>query len=58
MNEFEQKGYNDWIEIWCRNNCSPSASECPARYMEEGEERSNYIRGWNKAKKENEGIFK
>lgn len=54
MNEYEQKGYDAWIELWCQYGRRPSAGECPARWMSDGPERSSYIRGWKKAQTENE----
>jgi hypothetical protein len=55
MTDFEQLGYNAWIEYWTDNGYSPSASVCPARYMKEGEDRSAVLRGWIRAKDEHLG---
>ena len=48
--EFEQKGYDAWIELWIEYERSPNASMCPAKYMTDPEKRSAYIRGWNRAR--------
>lgn len=50
--EWEQKGYDAWIELWAQFERSPSVSQCPARWMEDGEQRQAYIRGWVRAKNE------
>lgn len=52
MNKWQQKGYDAFIELWVQFGYKPSAHECPARYMKSGIERSDFIRGWNKAKEE------
>lgn len=51
--DYEQLGYDHWVELWCQNGWTPTASECPARWMS-GSARSDYIRGWVRAKQENE----
>ena len=50
MNEFEQKGYDSWVSLWAEYGCSPSATQCPARHMPEGQNRMDFIHGWNVAK--------
>lgn len=50
--EWEQKGYDAWIELWTQLECCPTVSSCPARWMEDGEHRQAYIRGWVRAKNE------
>lgn len=53
MNEWQQKGYDAWLEIWIDQGITPTASQCPARYLAQGsQERADYISGWNKAKEE------
>lgn len=53
MNEWEQKGYDAFVEFWIQNGYKPSVSDCPARYMQEGsDERRAFILGWNKAREE------
>lgn len=53
MSEWEQKGYDHFIELCVQFGRQPSASECPARYMENGSEnRSEYLKGWLKAREE------
>jgi len=51
--EYEQKGYDAWIEQWIIWGYSPPVSSCPARYMQDGYKRSAYLRGWRKAMLEN-----
>lgn len=51
---YEQEGYDAWIELWIQYEYSPTAGQCPARYMQEGAKRSAYLKGWIKAKKEYE----
>lgn len=58
MNEWQQKGYDAWIEKWIALGCSPTATDCPARWMkadtdEQERKRADYLSGWNKAKSEN-----
>lgn len=55
MTENEQKGYNAWIELWAETGYAPGVHECPARWMREGPERSEFLRGWGRAKRENQG---
>lgn len=56
MTEYQKKGYDDFLELWCLYGYSPSDSQCPARYMKpKSKERLEYIQGWNKAKKEATG---
>lgn len=52
MTEWEQQGYDAWIELWLKYECEPRASLCPARYMSDADKRSAYLRGWRRAKKE------
>lgn len=52
MNENQQKGYDAWIDYWTKYDSMPTARDCPARWMHEGEERYNFISGWVKAKRE------
>jgi hypothetical protein len=54
VTEWEQKGYDAWIEYWTHYGFTPTASNCPARSLKEGPERAQYIRGWVKAKNEHE----
>jgi len=50
---WEQKGYDAFVQLWADHGTFPTASDCPARYMKEGsDERRAFIRGWNKAKTE------
>jgi len=51
--EYEQKGYDDWVESWTNCGFAPPLSSCPARYMQDGYKRSAYLRGWRKAMNEN-----
>ena len=53
--EWEQKGYDAWVELWIQYECSPSATQCPARHMKEGPARSEFIHGWSDARREHEG---
>ena len=54
--EYEKKGYDSWIELWCLEGCSPRAGACPARYLKaDSIERRAFIRGWSKADKEHKG---
>lgn len=53
MRDFEKIGYDAWVELWCENGYSPSASQCGARYMPDGPNRSAYVKGWVRAKNEN-----
>lgn len=53
--ESEQRGYDSWIELWVLYESSPTASMCPARYMDVGVARSSFISGWNRAKREHTG---
>lgn len=48
----EQLGYDRWIELWVAFGCMPSARDCPARTVQDEDQRFAIIRGWNKAKKE------
>lgn len=48
----EKFGYNAFINAWVREESTPRASSCPARFMKEGTERDLVIKGWVKAKKE------
>lgn len=53
--DWEQQGYDSFVELWTIHNTIPTASQCPARWMQEGsDERRAFIRGWNKAKSEAE----
>ena len=51
---YEQKGYQAWIELWIELGHEPQAGECPARWLSRSEKRSAFIRGWIKAKREND----
>lgn len=53
MTNYERKGYDAWIELWAAHGCEPTASQCPARYMPPGEDRTAYLRGWSRAVREN-----
>lgn len=55
MTEYEQKGYDSWIALWVHYEYAPTASDCPARWMPVGTARSEFIRGWNRAKREHSG---
>lgn len=52
MNVEFKKGYDDWVDYWVRHGCTPTSSDCPARYMRLGESRSNYLKGWIAARNE------
>ncbi|MNG21865.1 hypothetical protein D3C85_726410 [compost metagenome] len=45
-------GYESWIEWWVLTGAYPSVSDCPARHMAEGSERSEFLKGWMKARNE------
>lgn len=49
----EKLGYDTWIELWVIYGCSPPARDCPARHIQNNDERMAVIRGWNKAKEQN-----
>lgn len=49
-----QQGYDAWIELWTLTGFAPRATECPARWMNDGEKRSQFIKGWIEAKREHE----
>lgn len=48
----EQAGYDAWVDCWARTECCPSVSDCPARFMKPGSERSGFLKGWLKARSE------
>jgi len=50
----EKLGYDTWIELWVLYGCSPSVRDCPARHIDDYDERRAVIRGWNKAKEQNQ----
>lgn len=52
--EWQQRGYDAWLEMWIVEGCTPTVGQCPARYMPEGPNRSEYIHGWVEAKREHE----
>jgi hypothetical protein len=52
LEEAEQTGYDTWMDLWVQEGCSPRASQCPARYVQDEHIRMAMIRGWNKAKNE------
>jgi hypothetical protein len=53
VNGWEQKGYDAWLDLWIAHNCTPTAGQCPAKWMKpESQERAEFIKGWNKAKNE------
>lgn len=52
LKEYENKGYDAYVELLCQNNCPPRAGECPARFMKEGAQRTAYIKGWCRAQRE------
>jgi hypothetical protein len=56
MSEWQKKGYEAWIERWVARGCTPTARDCPARWLRpESAERAEFISGWNKAKTEHSG---
>lgn len=50
--DYFEKGYNSFIDIWTRTGCLPSPLDCGARYMKFGTERTEYLKGWLKARRE------
>lgn len=52
--DYEQEGYDAFIDIWCREGCKPRAMQCPGLYQfaEGSDERRDYLRGWAKARDE------
>lgn len=53
MNDWQKRGYDAWLELWVANGCSPTAGNCPARWMKpDTQERADFISGWNTAKRE------
>lgn len=52
--EFERRGYDSWIEVWTQYGYTPTVRDCPARYMKDGPLRDAFIRGWNRARREND----
>lgn len=52
--DFFKKGYDAYVELWATLGYRPGASDCPARRMPDGDARSEFIRGWVKAKREAE----
>jgi hypothetical protein len=54
LDALEQQAYDTWIKWWCESGCVPTLTSCPARYME-GERRTAYLKGWNRALREFRG---
>lgn len=54
-NPFRQKGYDAWLELWTAYSSTPTASQCPARYMKDGLDKTAFIKGWNQALNEFKG---
>lgn len=52
LTEFEQKGYDSFMELWVSEECIPNASRCQARYIRDEPARAAFIKGWNRAKRE------
>jgi hypothetical protein len=53
MNDWIQRGYDAFVELWLRRGSVPATSECPARAMQMGsDERRAVIAGWLKARDE------
>lgn len=53
--EWEQKGYDEFLNYWVENGCAPTASKCPARYMSSGPQRDAFLKGWRRAGEELRG---
>lgn len=52
---YQQRGYNAWVKLWVANNGeAPSLSDSPALFMQPGDDRNDFIAGWNMAKRDNE----
>lgn len=50
MTEWQQKGYDAWVELGVTNGYAPSAWECPARWLKsDSTEGFEFISGWNTA---------
>lgn len=51
-NEHFKSGYDSWVDHWVAYGRMPSTGECPARFMEYGDMRSQFLKGWIAARNE------
>ncbi len=51
---FQLKGYNAWIEIWVAGDGKePLPENCPAIYMQPGDDKNDFLFGWAVAAAQN-----